>query len=83
MAEKKAAAKVDGVFVDTRQVYCSGDSCPTFADGIIIRFDSTHITDEWGIHVAPGIVVLLDNAGVHLGEQPSETTGDAPVDGSG
>lgn len=65
-AERKAVATVDGVWIDTRPVFCSGDSCPPFSDGIIVRFDSTHITDEYSIHAAPGISALLEIAGIQL-----------------
>ena len=83
LAERKAAATVDGVWVDTRPVYCSGDTCPSFVDGIIVRFDYTHITDEYSIHIAPGMVALLDAAGVQLrqsSEAPAEPPADAPAE---
>lgn len=70
-AEKTVAAAIGGVWVDTRPVYCSGDVCPPFADGIIIRFDSTHITDEYSVHIAPGIVALLDQSGIRLTKENS------------
>lgn len=71
-AEKKVAAAVGGVWVDTRAVYCSGDVCPPFADGFIIRFDATHITDEYSVHIAPGIVALLNQSGIRLSKADGE-----------
>ncbi len=71
-AEKRVAAAIGGVWVDTRPVYCSGDVCPPFADGIIIRFDATHITDEYSVHIAAGIVALLNQSGIRLTKDNSE-----------
>ncbi|GAA4147932.1 acyltransferase family protein [Leifsonia shinshuensis] len=65
-ADAKTAAAFDGVRIDSRPLFCVSDRCPAFADGIPIKFDSTHITDEYGRHIAPAVVALLAESGVSL-----------------
>jgi len=65
-ADAKAAAAFGGVRIDTRPLFCLSDKCPAFADGIPVKFDNTHITDEYGRHIAPAVVALLAENGISL-----------------
>jgi hypothetical protein len=77
-ADAKAAAAFGGVRIDTRPLFCVSDRCPAFAEGIPVKFDNTHITDEYGRHIAPAVVALLAENGISLtggetSEQPPAT----------
>ncbi|WP_426624133.1 acyltransferase family protein [Leifsonia sp. McL0607] len=65
-ADKAVATSVGGVWVDTRPLFCVGDNCPAFAAGIPMKFDQTHITENWSRHIAPAAAALLAAAGVDL-----------------
>jgi hypothetical protein len=69
-ADAKAATALGGVRIDTRPLFCASDRCPAFADGIPVRFDGTHITDEYGIHIAPAVVALLAENRISLTGEP-------------
>lgn len=64
--ERRVAATVGGVWVDSRPLFCLSTGCPAFAAGMPTRFDRVHITDEYSVHVAPGVAALFARAGVSL-----------------
>lgn len=52
------------VFVDTLPLFCTRGRCPSFADGVPMKSDGTHMTIEYGQKITPGLRELLNAAGV-------------------
>ena len=83
---KWAKAVPNGVWIDTRKLFCVKNLCPAFAGGIPTKFDVVHLTEEYSRHVANGMVELLGEAGVDITRNggsstppdPGRTGGDEP-----
>lgn len=54
------------VWIDSRALFCEKSKCPAFADGIPIKFDRTHLTEEYARHIAPAFLALLTEKDVSL-----------------
>ncbi|OZD58419.1 hypothetical protein CH263_24480 [Rhodococcus sp. 06-1059B-a] len=56
----EAAAKATGAtFVDTRPWFCFRSSCPIFVSGIVVRWDTGHITSNYGRYLIPRMTEVL------------------------
>ncbi|MBO1738382.1 acyltransferase family protein [Leifsonia sp. TF02-11] len=83
---KWAKAVPNGVWVDTRQLFCVNTGCPAFSAGMPTKFDQVHLTEEYSRHVATGMAELLAENGVDLGgdsgsdspSDPEQTSGGLP-----
>jgi len=60
--EGASAAQAGAKFVDTSEWFCSGDSCPMFAAGMIIRTDGMHLTAQYSTSLAPELRAALEPA---------------------
>lgn len=52
-ADEAAARATGATFVDTGPWFCYRDSCPIFVSGILVRWDSGHITSNYGEYLIP------------------------------
>ncbi|MFE4952309.1 acyltransferase family protein [Leifsonia sp. NPDC056665] len=66
MSAEQTLTETGGQFVDTKQLFCVSNKCPAFVDGIPVKFDMTHITEEYARYIAPAFVALLAESGVSL-----------------
>ncbi|MEY9953519.1 acyltransferase family protein [Leifsonia sp. EB34] len=66
VVEDKLAHEFNGVWFDSRPMFCVGSKCPAFAAGIPVKFDLVHVTEEYARHIAPAFVALLSETGVNL-----------------
>lgn len=66
MSAEQTLKETGGQFVDTKELFCVSNKCPAFVDGIPVKFDMTHITEEYARHIAPAFVALLAESGVSL-----------------
>ncbi|MEY9953517.1 acyltransferase family protein [Leifsonia sp. EB34] len=64
---EQTLTETGGQFVDTKELFCVSNKCPAFVDGIPVKFDMTHITEEYARYIAPAFVALLAESGVSLG----------------
>lgn len=46
-------------FLDLTPLFCSGDVCPVFADGKIMRADTSHLTENYSRHLGDAIHELI------------------------
>lgn len=63
-AEKALAESVDGVFVDTRPLFCTSGLCPAFVGDSVVKSDLNHLTPRYASVIAPVLAELLTTAGV-------------------
>jgi peptidoglycan/LPS O-acetylase OafA/YrhL len=65
-ADRKSVEAVPGgVYVDTRQLYCTQDGmCPEFVGNIPIKQDGTHMTMYYGYHIQPALKEMLAKRGL-------------------
>lgn len=64
-ADIAAAEKSNGVYLDTRALFCTPeDACPEFAGGIPVKKDHTHFTLPYGYHIQDALRELLDKRGL-------------------
>lgn len=66
-AEQMAAAKTDGVWVDSRPWFCVDGLCPAFVGSTPTKLDLRHITMGYATKVSPVIAESLRVAGVLTG----------------
>lgn len=58
--DQDMAARVKGVWVDSRPWFCSYDSCPSFVGHTPTKSDAYHMTIEYGQWIAPVIAESLE-----------------------
>ncbi|AXA95475.1 acyltransferase family protein [Microbacterium sp. PM5] len=46
-------------YVNTDDLFCSGEQCPVEAAGIIMRADTAHLTQEYSEHLGPAIGEII------------------------
>ncbi|WP_353114766.1 acyltransferase family protein [Microbacterium sp.] len=46
--------------VDTDQLFCVSGRCPAMADGVVIRADVTHLTQDYAAKIGPALGELID-----------------------
>jgi hypothetical protein len=63
---EQTVAEAGGQMIDTIALFCISNKCPAFAEGIPVKFDTTHITEDYARHIAPAFLVLLAEKGVSL-----------------
>ncbi|MEN2737622.1 acyltransferase family protein [Microbacterium sp. X-17] len=66
LSVEQTMAATGGQVIDTIPLFCVTGKCPAFADGIPVKFDSTHITEAYAQHIAPAFVALLAEKQVSL-----------------
>lgn len=58
--DRRVAERAGHAYIETKKWFCtSGSMCPVFADGITIRRDKSHITEEYARKLAPLLGVEL------------------------
>ncbi len=64
-ADTGAADASRSVYLDTRSLFCTpDDACPSFAGGIPVKKDHTHLTMPYGYHIQDALEELLDKRGL-------------------
>lgn len=63
-AEQDLAKSLGGIWIDSRPWFCMQDRCPSFADSTPTRWDDQHMSDVYGVRLAPVIGEALKRAGV-------------------
>lgn len=64
-AERRLAADIGGVWIDSRPWFCrDGGGCPSFVGTTPTKLDATHLVPAYGRKVAPVIAESLQHAGV-------------------
>ncbi|MFC7961329.1 acyltransferase family protein [Rhodococcoides kroppenstedtii] len=63
-ADRAAAEATGAEYVDTRAWFCYRDSCPIFVSGLLVRWDTGHITSDYGRYLAPRMQTALLPDGV-------------------
>ncbi|OZC78484.1 acyltransferase [Rhodococcus sp. 06-418-1B] len=64
-AEVNLAARVGGVHIDSRALFCTPDDyCPSFVGTTPTKSDSAHLTIEYGQKISPAFEELLRSSGV-------------------
>ena len=58
-ADRAAAEATGAEFVDTRPWFCYRDSCPIFVSGLLVRWDTGHITSDYGRYLVPRMAAAL------------------------
>ncbi|OZE83881.1 hypothetical protein CH305_05300 [Rhodococcus sp. 15-649-2-2] len=54
-ADEAAAQQTGARFVDTRSWFCYRNNCPLFVSGIVISWDTGHITRQYGEYLIPRV----------------------------
>lgn len=62
--EKRVAASVDGIWIDSRPWFCREDLCPAFVGSMLTKRDRPHMTMAYADRITPVISEALSAAGV-------------------
>jgi peptidoglycan/LPS O-acetylase OafA/YrhL len=73
-AERAAAQATGAAFADTSDLFCAVDRCPAAVDGVPVKTDRTHITQEYAEHVSSAFGEIL-RAAVGLQERAAPEAG--------
>lgn len=64
-AEKRAASSANGLYLDTRSLFCTVENlCPAFVGTTPVKRDMTHMTLEYSQKIEPGLRELVVAAGL-------------------
>lgn len=63
-ADMAAANQRGAIYVDTLDLFCVNSACPSFAGGVPMKSDGTHMTIEYGEMIVPGLREILATAAV-------------------
>ena len=58
-ADEAAAEQTGATFIDTRPWFCYRNNCPLFVSGIVISWDTGHITRQYGEYLIPRLEEAL------------------------
>ncbi|MGV8874605.1 MAG: acyltransferase family protein [Rhodococcus sp. (in: high G+C Gram-positive bacteria)] len=58
-ADEAAAEQTGATFIDTRSWFCYRNTCPLFVSGIVVSWDTGHITRQYGEYLIPRIEEAL------------------------
>lgn len=58
-ADEAAAEQTGATFIDTSSWFCYRNNCPLFVSGIVISWDTGHITRQYGEYLIPRIEAAL------------------------
>lgn len=47
-------------YIDTESLFCVAQQCPAVVDGIIVRADKNHLTEDYSRYIGPAIGELLE-----------------------
>jgi len=62
--ERLTAANFDGVFIDSRKLFCAAGSCPAFVGETPMKLDLVHITGDYARKMAPALREIFTESGV-------------------
>lgn len=63
--DEALAKNFDGIFVDTRTLFCTEDGfCPSFVGHTPVKSDVAHMTPEYASLISPALVEVLKASGV-------------------
>jgi peptidoglycan/LPS O-acetylase OafA/YrhL len=61
-AERDAAKATGAAFADTSDLFCAVDRCPAAVDGVPVKTDRTHITQDYAEYISPAFGELVRTA---------------------
>lgn len=62
--EADLARSLDGLWIDSRPLYCAYDLCPAIIGTTPVRFDYNHLTPQASHLTSPALIETLNEAGV-------------------
>ena len=63
-ADMASANQRGAIYIDTLDLFCVNRVCPSFAGGVPMKSDGTHMTIEYGQMIVPGFREILATAAV-------------------
>jgi hypothetical protein len=64
-AEKRAISAANGIYLDTRSLFCTSQNlCPAFVGDTPVKRDLTHLTREYSDKIRPALQELIVAAGL-------------------